>query len=151
MVLVQVQSFETGTRYELEIFCYCGKRVKTKSQKVLGAKSYVCRSYRGKTGRGGAFSPPRILNRVNSNVHFFGYISITYVFMDLPYMLTCHVCLFLHVMYAFFLQSIQDYDDEIIFFYGVWSQNIFDTTLKNWYESLALCVLRHYKQVSFRT
>ena len=26
--------------------------VKTKSQKVLGANSYVCRSYRGKTGRG---------------------------------------------------------------------------------------------------
>ena len=31
--------------------------VKTKSQKVLGAKSYVCRSCRGKTGRG-AFLPP---------------------------------------------------------------------------------------------
>ena len=28
----------------------CGKRVKTYSQKVLGSNSYVCRSYRGKTG-----------------------------------------------------------------------------------------------------
>ena len=27
------------------------KKVKTKSQKVLGANSYICRSYRGKTGR----------------------------------------------------------------------------------------------------
>ena len=30
----------------------CGKRVITKSQKVLGANSYVCRGYRGKIGRG---------------------------------------------------------------------------------------------------
>ena len=29
----------------------CGKRVKTKSQKVLGNNSYICRIYRGKTGR----------------------------------------------------------------------------------------------------
>ena len=29
------------------------KRVKTKSQKVLGANSYVCRSYSGKTNDGG--------------------------------------------------------------------------------------------------
>ena len=45
------------------------KRVKTKSQEVLEATSYVCRSYRGKTGRGGLFAPPPppptpILNRV---------------------------------------------------------------------------------------
>ena len=39
------------------------KRVKTKSQKVLGANSYVCRSCWGKTGRG-AFLPPPIRNRV---------------------------------------------------------------------------------------
>ena len=47
---------------------HCGKRVKTKSQKVFGANSYVCRSYRGKTGRGmGSFCPPiPILNRVNT-------------------------------------------------------------------------------------
>ena len=37
--------------------------IKTKSQKVLGANSYVCRSYRGKTGR-------VILNRVNGKLHF---------------------------------------------------------------------------------
>ena len=29
-----------------------GKRIKTKSQTVFGANSYVCISYRGKTGRG---------------------------------------------------------------------------------------------------
>ena len=39
----------TGTRYSLEILHQGGKRVKTKSQKVLGANSYVCRSYKGKT------------------------------------------------------------------------------------------------------
>ena len=33
------------------------ERVKTKRQKVLGPDSYVCRSYREKTGRG-AFLPP---------------------------------------------------------------------------------------------
>ena len=50
-VLVQVQWFGTGTRYKLEIWHQCGKRVKTKSQKVFGAN--VCRSYSGKAGRGG--------------------------------------------------------------------------------------------------
>ena len=50
------------------------ERVKTKSQKVLGPNFYVCRSYRGKTGRGvevgggggggGGFLSPLILNRV---------------------------------------------------------------------------------------
>ena len=33
-------------------FHQCVKRVRTKSQKVLGANSYICRSYRQKTGRG---------------------------------------------------------------------------------------------------
>ena len=66
MVLVQVQQFGTGTRYKLEILQKCGKMVKTKSQKVLQAKSYVCRSYRGKTGKGGLLAlHPAILNRVN--------------------------------------------------------------------------------------
>ena len=50
MVLVQVQYFGTGTRYDLEILYKYGKRLKTKSQKVLWAKFYVYRSYRGKTG-----------------------------------------------------------------------------------------------------
>ena len=41
---------------KLEILRHtCGKRVKTKSQKVFGVNSYVCRSYRGKTGRGRPF------------------------------------------------------------------------------------------------
>ena len=43
--------------YNLEILHQCGERIKTKNQEVLGTKSYVCRSYRGKTGRG-AFHPP---------------------------------------------------------------------------------------------
>ena len=46
----------TGTRYKLEILHQCNKRVTNKSQKVLGASSYVCRSCRGK-GRGGLFAP----------------------------------------------------------------------------------------------
>ena len=46
----------------LEILCRCGKRVITKSQKVLGANSYVCISYRGKSGRVAFLLP--ILNRV---------------------------------------------------------------------------------------
>ena len=37
---------------ELKFLHQCGKRVNTKRQKVLGANSYVCRSYRGKTGSG---------------------------------------------------------------------------------------------------
>ena len=52
--------------YELEILHHCGKRVKTKSLKVLGANFYVCRSYREKTGRGGLFDP--ILNRVKTKL-----------------------------------------------------------------------------------
>ena len=43
--------------------------IKTKSQKVLGANSYVCRSYRGKTSMGGLFAPPPILNRVKHQSH----------------------------------------------------------------------------------
>ena len=39
--------------YGLEILLQCGKRVKTKSQTVLRANSYVCRSNRRKTGRRG--------------------------------------------------------------------------------------------------
>ena len=48
----------TGTRYKLETLHQCGKRVKTKSQNVLGDNSYVCRSYRGKTCMGGGATPP---------------------------------------------------------------------------------------------
>ena len=46
--MVQVQQFETGNRYQLEILHQFGKRVKTKSRNVFGASSYVC-SYKGKT------------------------------------------------------------------------------------------------------
>ena len=39
----------------------CGKKVQIKSQEVLGADSYICWSYIGKTGigrGGGAFCTP---------------------------------------------------------------------------------------------
>ena len=64
--MVEVLKFGTGSRYDLEILHQRGKSVKTISQKVLGGKSYVCRSYRGKTASGGLFDPS-ILNRVNSS------------------------------------------------------------------------------------
>ena len=44
--------------YGVEILQQCDKRVKTKSQKVLGANSSVCRGYRKKTGTVGIFTPP---------------------------------------------------------------------------------------------
>ena len=47
----------TGTRYKLQILYQWGKRVKNKNEKVLGASSYACRSYRRKTSRG-SFLPP---------------------------------------------------------------------------------------------
>ena len=63
LVLLQIPWFGTGIRCKLEFLHQCGKKVKTKSQKVLGASSYVCRSYRGKTGRGGCvlFASPHLL------------------------------------------------------------------------------------------
>ena len=43
--------------YKPEMLYQSLKRVETKSQKVLGANSYICRSYKRNTGRGG-ISPP---------------------------------------------------------------------------------------------
>ena len=63
MALVQVEWFGTGTRYDLENLHQCGKKVKTKSQKVFGANSYISRSYRRKSGRRDLFATP-ILNKV---------------------------------------------------------------------------------------
>ena len=54
MLSAEVYSFGTG----LEILHQCGERVKIKSQKVLGAKSYVSKSYKKKIGQGGYFDPP---------------------------------------------------------------------------------------------
>ena len=48
------------TRYGLEMLHQCGKKVKTKSQIVVWANSYVCRSYRGKTGGWGLFATPSL-------------------------------------------------------------------------------------------
>ena len=63
VVLVEGQQFGTGTWHELEILHQYGKKAKTKSQKVLAAIFYVCRSSRGKTDRG-PFCPFPILNKV---------------------------------------------------------------------------------------
>ena len=64
--------------YGLKILRHCGKRVKTKSQKVLEANSYVCRSYRGKTGWGpfcawDDLADMQAINKSNRGV-FFDYI-----------------------------------------------------------------------------
>ena len=63
LTLFWMRLFRAAHRWEAEspphgILQNCYKRVKTKIQKILGATSYVCRSYRGKI-------PPPILNRVN--------------------------------------------------------------------------------------
>ena len=55
MPLVQQFSsvnFGPGTSYDLEILHQCGKKVQTKSQKVVVADSSVCRRYWGKEFRG---------------------------------------------------------------------------------------------------
>ena len=41
-----------GLGTNLKLYTSVGKGLKLKSQKYLGANSYICRSYRGKTGRG---------------------------------------------------------------------------------------------------
>ena len=53
-----------GTNFKF--YTSMAKRVKSKSQKVLGANSYVCISYRRKTGRGASLPPLHspFLNRV---------------------------------------------------------------------------------------
>ena len=51
ILLVQVQQFVIGTSHGLDILHRSGKKVKTKSRKVLGAYFYACRSYRGKADR----------------------------------------------------------------------------------------------------
>ena len=58
MVLVKVKTFGTDTRYGPGILHKRGKKIKTKSQKVLGNYSYACRSCVEKTGKGEAFCPP---------------------------------------------------------------------------------------------
>ena len=46
VTLVQVQPIVTGSKYRREILYQRGKRIKTISQKVLGASSYVCKKVR---------------------------------------------------------------------------------------------------------
>ena len=47
---------------------------KIKSQKVFGTKSYVCRSYKGKTGKGSLFAAPLLLTELKI---YFSLISQT--------------------------------------------------------------------------
>ena len=62
-------------------FCnQCGKRVKTKSGNILGTNSYVCRSYRGKTGKGYLFA----LNR-NKLAEAIKYLDSANSYFDLQY------------------------------------------------------------------
>ena len=49
-----------------KLYTNVAKGLKLKVRKVFGDNSYVCRSYKGKTGGGGLFAPsPPNLNRVN--------------------------------------------------------------------------------------
>ena len=50
-------NLELAPSYGLEILHPCGKRVKTKSEKVLGANSYISISYRGKQVGGDFLAP----------------------------------------------------------------------------------------------
>ena len=51
----------------LKFYVSVAKGLKLKLGKFWGINSYVFRSYMEKTGRGGFFPPPSILNRVNVN------------------------------------------------------------------------------------
>ena len=50
--MLEVQQFGTDARYGPATLHQCEKRVKSKIQNVLGANSYVCKSYRRKIGGG---------------------------------------------------------------------------------------------------
>ena len=58
VALVQFNKIGTVTRYSLQISHQCSRSVKTKSQNVLGANSYIYRSCRGKYGRGTFYCRP---------------------------------------------------------------------------------------------
>ena len=62
--LGQVRQFGNDTMYGLDILHQCGKRVKTKSQKVLGLICTFLEFIGEKLV--GFFLPPTILNRVNA-------------------------------------------------------------------------------------
>ena len=81
MLLVQVQYFWTGTRYDLEVLRLCGKKLKTKNLKYFGTNSNICRSYRRKTAYGGHFVP--ILNRLNRQERNIHMINAAKIFLNL--------------------------------------------------------------------
>ena len=58
----------TRSRYNLEVLFKGSKIYETKSQKVLGSDSEVCKSYRGKISRG--LRTTTFLNRVNDTEKF---------------------------------------------------------------------------------
>ena len=87
------------TRYGVEVLHQCDKRIKTwKSQKVLGAISFVCRSY-GKKLVGGLFTcPPThhastllVLNKLKIKISNFNYFIriITHTIFNI-FFLICH-------------------------------------------------------------
>ena len=49
--LLKFNNLELALYMALKLYTSLAKKVKTKSQKVFGAKFNVCRSYSGKTGR----------------------------------------------------------------------------------------------------
>ena len=56
-------NLELALGMALKVYTSVGKRLKLKVRKFLGINSYVCRSYKGKTGRGrGGLSP--MLNKI---------------------------------------------------------------------------------------
>ena len=85
--------------YDLEILHQWGKRFKTESQKVLGAaSSNVCRSDRGKTGRGVGFLSSPILNRIKENIifvklfeTFFGSVLVSFTEFQCTFKAACYI------------------------------------------------------------
>ena len=110
VLLVELQWFVAGTMYGLVILCQCRKRVKFKSQKVFVANPYVCRSYRGSTGRGeGLFASFPILNRVNIysrcsfGVFFVYFEEISSRFVLVFLLVTLNCCRMGRLLLALFL------------------------------------------------
>ena len=64
VLLVQVQQFGTSTSYGLKFYTSVARGLKLKVRKFFAAISYICRSYRRKTGCR-PFRPYPILKRVD--------------------------------------------------------------------------------------
>ena len=55
----------------LKVYTSAPKLLKTKGQNALGANSYVCRSYKGKTGSESLFVHHTILNKVKVKIYVY--------------------------------------------------------------------------------